>query len=99
MLEKIRDIQTVQQSPATIRLLLSTYDFAAASEYITTIREVVSTELNGIHSLRLLHAELDQLEKQLNDMLVSEASGIFEVIPCMIKSIEQKSRVYKIMTD
>ena len=79
VLEKIRDIQTVQQSPATIRLLLSTYDFAAASEYITTIREVVTTELNGIHSLRLLHAELDQLEKQLNDMLVSEASGIFEV--------------------
>lgn len=81
MLERVKDIQTVQQSPATIRLLLSTYDFAAATELIDTIREVLSTELHGISALRLLHTELDNLEKQLNMMLVDEASSMFDVRP------------------
>ena len=82
--EQMKYIQTVQQSPATIRLLLSTYDFAAATEYIDTIRHHLATELHGISALRLLHNELDTLEKQLNGMLVDEASEMFEVVDMLI---------------
>ncbi|CBY17849.1 unnamed protein product [Oikopleura dioica] len=76
----LKVIQTVQQSPATIRLLISTYDFSAAKEYIETIREVLQNELQGISGLKNLHAELDNAEKQLNGILVEEASSIFEIL-------------------
>ena len=77
--EQKYNLKKRRQSPATIRLLLSTYDFGAATEYIDSIREVLGSELSGISSLRLLNSELDALEKQLNMMLVDEASNIFEV--------------------
>ena len=75
----LKVIQTVQQSPATIRLLISTYDFSAAKEYIETIREVLQNELHGISGLKNLNTELDNAEKQLNGILVEEASSIFDV--------------------
>lgn len=76
----LKVIQTVQQSPATIRLLISTYDFSAAKEYIETIREVLRDELNGISGLKNLTGELDNLEKQLNGILVEEASNVCEIL-------------------
>jgi hypothetical protein len=79
-LKIVRDIETVQQSPSTIRLLLETYDFQAASHYIRTVRSALQTELKGIVCLRHLSGEMDILEKQLNEMLVDEAKNIFEML-------------------
>jgi len=106
----LKVIQTVQQSPATIRLLISTYDFSAAKEYIETIREVLQNELQGISGLKNLHAELDNAEKQLNGILVEEASSIFEVKiqkliiagkltnKLSLKMIEQTAKIRYILT-
>ena len=79
-LKILRDIETVQQSPSTIRLLLETYDFQAANHYIRTVRSALTAELKGIVCLRHLAGEMDLLEKQLNEMLVDEAKNIFEML-------------------
>jgi vacuolar protein sorting-associated protein 54 len=45
-------MSAVQQTQPTIQLLLSTGDFVAALDLISTTQEVLQLELGGIQSLR-----------------------------------------------
>ena len=44
----LNDIETVRSCPATIRLLLETYDFVRANNYIKTVRNALADSLKGL---------------------------------------------------
>lgn len=50
--EKLKLMATVHQSQPMIQLLLSTPDYVAALDLITTTQEILLQELNGVHSFR-----------------------------------------------
>jgi len=50
--EKLKLMATVHQSQPMIQLLLSTPDYVAALDLISTTQEILLQELNGIHSFR-----------------------------------------------
>lgn len=49
---KLKLMAAVQQTQPTVQLLLSTCEFVGALELISTTKEVLQQELQGIHSLR-----------------------------------------------
>ena len=51
-------MSAVQQTQPTIQLLLSTGDFVAALDLISTTQEVLQLELGGVQSLRYCMQEL-----------------------------------------
>lgn len=54
--EKLKLMATVHQSQPMIQLLLSTPDYVAALDLISTTQEILLQELNGIHSFRQVPA-------------------------------------------
>lgn len=50
--EKLKLMATVHQSQPMIQLLLSTPDYVAALDLISTTQEILLQELNGVHSFR-----------------------------------------------
>lgn len=52
--EKLKLMATVHQSQPMIQLLLSTPDYVAALDLISTTQEILLQELNGIHSFRYI---------------------------------------------
>ena len=52
VLDKLKLIATVHQSQPMIQSLLSTPDYVAALDVISTTQEILLQELNGIHSFR-----------------------------------------------
>lgn len=72
MAEKLNLIVTVQQTQPTIQLLLSTSDFVAALDLITTTQEVLTQELQGVHALRHLGSQLAELEKAIEKMMEAD---------------------------
>lgn len=71
-------MSAVQQTQPTIQLLLSTGDFVAALDLISTTQEVLQLELGGIQSLRYckyftFHSVLlkSHLEKSSNKKITS----------------------------
>lgn len=50
--DKLKLMATVHQSQPMIQLLLSTPDYVAALDLISTTQEILLQELNGIHSFR-----------------------------------------------
>lgn len=63
---------TVHQSQPMIQLLLSTPDYVAALDLISTTQEILSQELNGIHSFRHLSSQLTEMERLVDKMLFTE---------------------------
>ena len=63
---------TVHQSQPMIQLLLSTPDYVAALDLISTTQEILLQELNGIHSFRHLGSQLSEMEKLVDKMLSTE---------------------------
>lgn len=55
-----------------IQSLLSTLDYVAALDLISTTQEILLQELNGIHSFRHLGSQLSEMEKVINKMLHTE---------------------------
>ncbi|XP_016838193.1 vacuolar protein sorting-associated protein 54 [Nasonia vitripennis] len=70
--EKLKLIATVHQSQPMIQSLLSTPDYVAALDVISTTQEILLQELNGIHSFRHLGSQLSEMEKLINKMLHTE---------------------------
>ncbi|XP_058809488.1 vacuolar protein sorting-associated protein 54 isoform X2 [Phymastichus coffea] len=70
--EKLKLIATVHQSQPMIQSLLSTPDYVAALDVISTTQEILLQELNGIHSFRHLGSQLSEMEKLINKMLYTE---------------------------
>lgn len=50
--EKLKLMATVHQSQPMIQLLLSTPDYVAALDLISTTQEILLQELHGVHSFR-----------------------------------------------
>lgn len=50
--EKLKLMATVHQTQPMIQLLLSTPDYVAALDLISTTQEILLQELNGVHSFR-----------------------------------------------
>lgn len=53
---KLKLVAIVHQTQPKLQLLLATSDFAPAIELIETTKEVLRTELSGVHSLRYVAA-------------------------------------------
>ncbi|XP_043498627.1 vacuolar protein sorting-associated protein 54 [Polistes fuscatus] len=70
--EKLKLMATVHQSQPMIQLLLSTPDYVAALDLISTTQEILLQELNGVHSFRHLSSQLTEMEKLVNKMLTTE---------------------------
>ena len=49
---KMKVLWAVQQTPPTIKLLLSTMDFVGALELIASTKDALQTELVGVHCVR-----------------------------------------------
>lgn len=63
---------TVHQSQPMIQLLLSTPDYVAALDLISTTQEILYQELHGIHSFRHLSSQLTEMERLVDKMLFTE---------------------------
>ncbi|KAJ8669831.1 hypothetical protein QAD02_001090 [Eretmocerus hayati] len=70
--EKLKLIATVHQSQPMIQSLLSTSDYVAALDVISTTQEILTQELNGVHSFRHLGSQLLEMEKLIHKMLHTE---------------------------
>ncbi|KAL2736024.1 vacuolar protein sorting-associated protein 54 isoform X1 [Vespula squamosa] len=70
--EKLKLMATVHQSQPMIQLLLSTPDYVAALDLISTTQEILLQELNGVHSFRHLSSQLTEMEKLVDKMLTTE---------------------------
>ncbi|XP_015608424.1 vacuolar protein sorting-associated protein 54 [Cephus cinctus] len=70
--EKLKLMATVHQSQPMIQLLLSTPDYVAALDLISTTQEILLQELNGIHSFRHLSPQLKEMERLVDKMLSTE---------------------------
>lgn len=70
--EKLKLMSTVHQSQPMIQLLLSTPDYVAALDLISTTQEILHQELNGIHSFRHLSSQLTEMERLVDKMLSTE---------------------------
>lgn len=72
VLEKLRLMATVHQTQPMIQCLLSTQDYVAALDLISTTQEILAQELSTIHCFRHLPHELKELEKFIDKMLTTE---------------------------
>jgi vacuolar protein sorting-associated protein 54 len=78
---KLKVLWAVQQTPPTIKLLLSTSDFIGALDLIASTKDALQTELVGIHCVRHLYSELHELEKAIEKMMEDDfASLVLEFI-------------------
>ncbi|XP_070772047.1 vacuolar protein sorting-associated protein 54 [Enoplosus armatus] len=71
---KLKLMAAVHQTQPTVQLLLSTSEFVGALELISTTKEVLQQELQGIHSFRHLGSQLCELEKLIDKMMVEDFS-------------------------
>ncbi|KAJ9582809.1 hypothetical protein L9F63_022850, partial [Diploptera punctata] len=69
---KIKLMSTVHQTQTMIQLLLSTPDYVAALDLISTTQEILVQELAGIHSFRHLSSQLLEMERLIDKMLSTE---------------------------
>ncbi|XP_054460999.1 vacuolar protein sorting-associated protein 54 [Anoplopoma fimbria] len=71
---KLKLMAAVHQTQPTVQLLLSTSEFVGALELISTTKEVLQQELQGIHSFRHLGSQLCELEKLIDKMMIEDFS-------------------------
>ncbi|XP_055379265.1 vacuolar protein sorting-associated protein 54 [Condylostylus longicornis] len=72
VLDKLKLMQTVQQTQPMIQLLLGTQDYVAALDLISTTQEICAQALIGIHCFRHLPMQLKEIEKLIDKMLSTE---------------------------
>lgn len=72
VLEKLKLMSTVHQTQPMIQLLLSTPDYVAALDLISTTQEILSQELAGVHSFRHLPSQLTEMERLIDKILSTE---------------------------
>ncbi|KAK4876279.1 hypothetical protein RN001_012701 [Aquatica leii] len=72
LLDKLKLMATVLQTQPTLQLLLSSSDFVAALELITSTQEVLAKELAGVTSLRHLPSQLKEMSRLIDKMLSTE---------------------------
>ncbi|XP_046587056.1 vacuolar protein sorting-associated protein 54 isoform X1 [Neodiprion lecontei] len=70
--EKLKLMSTVHQTQPMIQLLLSTPDYVAALDLISTTQEILLQELNGVHSFRHFSSQLTEMERLIDKMLSTE---------------------------
>lgn len=63
---------TVHQTQPMIQLLLSTQDYVAALDLISTTQEIVAQELIGIHCFKHLPSQLTEMERLIDKMLATD---------------------------
>lgn len=63
---------TVQQTQPMIQLLLSTSDYVAALDLISSTQKVLSTRLTGIQAFRHLSPQLTEMKRLIHKMLSNE---------------------------
>lgn len=72
LIDKLKLMSIVLQTQPTIQLLLSSSDYVAAFELISSTQEVLSKELAGVTSLRYLPSQLKEMTKLIDKMLSTE---------------------------
>lgn len=72
MLDKLKLMATVLQTQPTLQLLLSSSDFVAALELISSTQEVLAKKLAGVTSLRHLPSQLKEMSRLIDKMLSTE---------------------------
>ncbi|KAK2560887.1 Vacuolar protein sorting-associated protein 54 [Acropora cervicornis] len=90
--EKLRLMATVHQTQPTIQVLLSTADFVAALDLITTTQEVLQQELAGIQSFRfdrLMSVLFGLLRKQKYHFLHPYRDEAYSTIKATIRQTVQ----------
>ncbi|KAG6464728.1 vacuolar protein sorting-associated protein 54 [Manduca sexta] len=70
--ELLKLISTVQQTQPMIQLLLSTSDYVAALDLISSTQKVLSTRLSGIQAFRHLSPQLTEMKRLIHKMLSNE---------------------------
>lgn len=65
-------MSTVQQTQPMIQLLLSTSDYVAALDLISSTQKVLSTRLSGIQAFRHLSPQLTEMKRLIHKMLSNE---------------------------
>ncbi|KAB1267075.1 Vacuolar protein sorting-associated protein 54 [Camelus dromedarius] len=80
---KLKLMATVHQTQPTVQVLLSTSEFVGALDLIATTQEVLQQELQGIHSFRYVHNDLNRpLEDDcqiLEECVINKVSQIEEI--------------------
>uniref|UniRef100_A0A182ISM8 Vacuolar protein sorting-associated protein 54 n=1 Tax=Anopheles atroparvus TaxID=41427 RepID=A0A182ISM8_ANOAO len=72
VLEKLKLMSTVHQTQPMIQLLLSTQDYVAALDLISTTQEILGQELTGVHCFRHLPSQLSEMELLIDKMLKTD---------------------------
>nr|XP_040235232.2 vacuolar protein sorting-associated protein 54 [Anopheles coluzzii] len=72
VLEKLKLMSTVHQTQPMIQLLLSTQDYVAALDLISTTQEILGQELTGVHCFRHLPSQLCEMELLIDKMLKTD---------------------------
>ncbi|XP_022906084.2 vacuolar protein sorting-associated protein 54 [Onthophagus taurus] len=72
LLAKLKLMSTVLQTQPTLQLLLSSSDYVAALELISTTQEVLANKLAGVTSLRHLPSQLKEMSRLIDKMLSTE---------------------------
>ncbi|KAI5632359.1 vps54-like protein domain-containing protein [Phthorimaea operculella] len=70
--ELLKLMGTVQQTQPMIQLLLSTSDYVAALDLISSTQKVLSTRLSGIQAFRHLSPQLTEMKRLIHKMLSNE---------------------------
>ncbi|XP_013187838.1 vacuolar protein sorting-associated protein 54 [Amyelois transitella] len=70
--ELMKLMTTVQQTQPMIQLLLSTSDYVAALDLISSTQKVLSTRLSGIQAFRHLSPQLTEMKRLIHKMLSNE---------------------------
>lgn len=70
--ELLKLMSTVQQTQPMIQLLLSTSDYVAALDLISSTQKVLSTKLSGIQAFRHLSPQLTEMKRLIHKMLSNE---------------------------
>lgn len=70
--ELLKLIGTIQQTQPMIQLLLSTSDYVAALDLISSTQKVLSTRLSGIQAFRHLSPQLTEMKRLIHKMLTNE---------------------------
>lgn len=72
LLDKLKLMSTVLQTQPNLQLLLSSSDYVAALELISSTQAVLAKELAGVTSLRHLPSQLKEMSRLIDKMLSTE---------------------------
>ncbi|XP_028161268.1 vacuolar protein sorting-associated protein 54 [Ostrinia nubilalis] len=70
--ELLKLMSTVQQTQPMIQLLLSTSDYVAALDLISSTQRVLSNQLSGVQAFRHLSPQLTEMKRLIHKMLSNE---------------------------